>query len=59
MRFMCILYFVLYLSFISINCNNKLLDFRQLYALASSLVCLARCIYIIIVCIIMMYFWAN
>jgi len=56
---MCILYFVLYLSFIIINCNNKLLDFRQLYALASSLVCLARCIYIIIVCIIMMYFWAN
>jgi len=30
MCFICILYFVLYLNFISINCGNKLLDFRQL-----------------------------
>jgi len=28
--FMCILYFVLCLNFISVNCSNKLPDFRQL-----------------------------
>jgi len=45
---MCILYFVLYLNFISINFSNKLLDFGQLYkALASSLVYQASCIYIL------------
>ena len=32
---------------IRLNCSNKLLDFRQLQALTSSLVCLVHCIYLI------------